>query len=151
MLVVIITVFAVFIILVFGNVKELVTRSCDYTVSAFAESVNKDIIQIENNVIDLALLGEVYYMYGRDKDMLEYSVKEIFECYKPALGGGVWFKPYILNPYKKYGSLYVFRDSNGLTKIDRIYETASYDYPSKSWYKEITGGIKKELDIWWTK
>ena len=45
--------------------KVLMLKSCDHTISAFAERINQKIAAMNNNVMDLALLGEIYYKTGK--------------------------------------------------------------------------------------
>ena len=150
MLTVLSIVFVSFILIMFGNVRELLITSCDYTVSAFTRDVNKDIIRIESNVLDLALLGEMYYSYGKNKQMLDYAAQEIFEVYPPSLGGGIWFKPYQDKKNQRLSCVYFYRDKLNNTRIDREFEGEEYDYPNQKWYKEIVPGLKKEWDVKWS-
>ena len=148
---------AISLILLFANfenyrqTKKLKLESCDYTVSAFAEKVNQKITKMNDNVIDLALLGEIYYKTGKAKNIADYSVKTIFEDYEDSLGGGIWFEPYAINPSKRLACTYAFRNKENTIVIDRNFESEQYNYLNRSWYKEIKPELLEGKKIVWSE
>ena len=89
-------VLSVFSYIFYNNSKSLIIKSCSHTIGQFVQNINKDIIKIENNARDLALNGELHYHSARRKDVFEDVTKRVFENYPDSLGGGIWFKPYVI-------------------------------------------------------
>jgi len=134
----------------FKNNTKMMIESCNHNISNFAEQVNKDISVLQNNAIDLALMGEGYYMTGKRSEIAEYVVKRVFERYKYSLGGGIWFEPYAINPIQKRKCFYAFH-KNGNVIIDYGFESENYDYLNQSWYKEIFPKLSKDRVFVWSK
>jgi len=134
----------------FKNNTLMMIESCNHNISNFAEHVNKEISILQNNAIDLALMGEGYYMTGRRTEIAEYVVKRVFERYKYSLGGGIWFEPYVVNPAQKRKCFYGFH-KNGKVVIDPGFESEQYDYLTQSWYKEIFPKLSKDKVFVWSK
>ena len=132
------------------NGKTLILKSFSFHISNFAERINKDIIRIENNAQDLALQGEMFYQIDKNKDMALFTTKNIFENYPDSLGGGIWFEPYIVFPQKKLFCIYVYRNKANEVVPDEEFETEEYNYPNKSWYKEIKSELTPEDNVAWS-
>ena len=143
-------VITVFTYIYLKNSKSLIIQSCSYSIGQVVQNINKEIIRIENNVRDLALLGEIHYNSTKEKSVFEYITKRVFENYPDSLGGGLWYKPYIINPSKKLHCVYAYRDKNSNILIDKRYETEEYNYPEQNWYKQITPRLKGDDDnvVW---
>ncbi len=62
------------------------------------------------------------------------------------LGTGIWFQPYKFQSNMKYFGPYGYKN-NGKIVYTEEYMTASYDYPSQSWY---TAGINSKNSAAWT-
>jgi len=150
MLVALILVLGCFAYIYYKNSKELVIWSCSHRIGEFAGDINKEVIKIEANSKDLALFGELYYRFDRKKDVATKSIIQVFENYKDSLGGGIWFKPYLVDPAKKYSCIYAYRNKDGKVISDPQFETAEYDYLNKSWYKEIMSQITPTNNIAWS-
>ena len=88
-------------LLAFYHDKELIITGNGFSISSLTERVNQEITKLENNAMDLALLGESYYSSYQKGTMDKASVIRIFENYPQSLGGGIWFKPYKLQKNKK--------------------------------------------------
>lgn len=130
--------------------KELIVSSCSIAISALVQDINKEVINIENNAKDLALLGEQYYYFHKNKKSLDSSVIKIFENYPNSLGGGIWFKPFYIDKFKKNFCIYAFRNENNNIIIDNNFETEDYNYLEQGWYKEITSVIQDVHNIEWS-
>ena len=139
-----------FAYVIYRNGKILMTQGCDFTVSSFVESINKDVNAIENNAMDLALMGEIYYKTSRNKYLAEYIVTNTFEMYENSLGGGIWFEPYIVNPSHKLSCTYAYRSKSNHIIVDKEFETESYNYLDKSWYKEIKSKLYTLNSVAWS-
>lgn len=143
-------IFSIFAILVYNYAKDEIFKSSNYGISMFAQEVNKDIAEIEDNALDLALLGEIYYSYGKDAKSMEYGIPELFKNYPISLGGGIWFEPYANNPKKRWSCLYVFRNNDNKIVIDENFESKEYNYHNQSWYKEIKTKLIDTNNVHWS-
>ena len=139
-----------FAYVIYRNGKILMTQGCDFTVSTFVESINKDVNAIENNAMDLALMGEIYYKTNKVKSIAEYIVANTFEMYENSLGGGIWFEPYVVFPNKKLNCTYAYRSKSDKIIIDKTYETEDFNYLNKSWYKEIKSRLYTVNSVAWS-
>jgi len=150
LLVALTAVFIVFVIYFYDRVEDLLFFQYKYKVERFSTKLDNDISKLENNAKDLALIGKLYYNAGRDKNVAEYAVLNIFDNYKDSLGGGIWFKPYVADRAKKLFCVYAFRKADNNVIIDNSFESEKYDYPNQSWYKEIMPKLKKEHTVAWS-
>ena len=73
--------------------KSMTITSESHSIAVLAQSINREIVELEDNAKDLALMGSLFYKAGRDKDIAKRTVINIFENYDDSLGGGIWFKP----------------------------------------------------------
>lgn len=121
------------------NSKQLLTESCSNTVSFFKQRINTHISRINDNAEDLALTGLLFYT-GRNYEMAKKVISETFDNnYEGALGGGIWFEPYVINPSKRLFNIYVYRNN----KDDIFIENGSFDYLERVWYKQLSNKLKK--------
>ena len=93
-----------------------------YSTDMFAEEINDRIIKSEDNLRNLAMIGNLFYITDRSNKITDDVVVRIFEDYPDTLGGGLWFKPYIVDKSKKYVCFYAYRDKNNKVVIDFIYD-----------------------------
>ncbi len=141
----------------FANAKQLLMISYDFTISSFAERIDKDIVKLTNNAKDLALMGSVLYKTRNVSDtnfmsnqIPKFVITNIFKNYSDSLGGGIWFEPYIINPSQRLNCLYAFRNKQKKIVIDKDFNSEEYNYLNQSWYKEIIAGIKEGYDTEWS-
>ncbi len=135
----------------FYNGKEMTVAARGLAVSSLVENLNKEIIKLEKNALDLALMGEVYYKAGKQDYIAEELLTGIFQNYPDSLGGGIWFEPYIIQPNKKRSCMYAFHGENSKIKVDNAYESEEYNYFGQSWYIEIMTELKKGAKLFWAK
>ena len=150
MLIVLGIVIAVFTYISLKNSKSLVIQSCYYNIAVFAQDINKEVLKIEGSAKELSIVGEDFEENRGNKKLLENAVIKVFESYKGTLGGGVWFNPYYILPYKKLFCVYAFRNKGDKVVTDNEFETEEYNYPNQKWYLEIKKGIKKRHDVVWS-
>lgn len=135
---------------IYENGKNLIIKSCDYTINSSVAKINKDVSIIENNAIDLAIMGEIYYNAGKKREIAEYIVTNTFDMYENPFGGGIWFEPYKINPHKRLNCIYAFRNRSDNIIIDKSHETEDYNYLDKSWYKEIKSRLYSHANVAWS-
>ena len=150
--VVLISVLSIFSFISFKNSEQLIIQSYFYSTSVLVQNLNKEIIMIENNAKDVALLGKLHYTQGlkRNDNILKQLLISIFNNYHGSLGGGVWYKPYEANKNKKLYCVYAYRDKQNHIIIDDSFESESYNYPEQDWYKQITSKITPQKNISWS-
>ena len=135
------------------NTKQLMVQNYKFsiTASSFVQGIKNKIISSEDNLKSLSLIGSLYYKTDRSNELTHKVVARIFENYPQTLGGGIWFKPYIIDKSKEYVCFYAFRNKNGEIIIDKNFENEKYDYPNQGWYKQIISQVTPERNIVWSK
>ena len=127
-----VTVLCIYSYIFLRNTKALLIDSYSHSISVFAESINKDVLRIENNSEDLALMGSLFYKAGQDATIAKAAIKKIFENYENSLGGGIWFEPYVVDKNQKRFCIY------------------AYNYHNQGWYKQIISSVTKEHNTAWS-
>lgn len=131
------------------SAKNLIIKGASHSIATLAQNINKEIIRIEDNAKDLALQGEMFYYIDKNRSTAEQVIKDLFGNYEDSLGGGIWFKPYLIQG-KKYFCIYAFRNKDKKMVIDRQFESEEYNYPEKSWYKEIMPKLDEDEVVVWS-
>ena len=131
--------------------KQLMVQNYAYSINTFAEYINERVIKAEDNLKSLALIGSLYYRTDRSNELTDKVIRRIFENYPDTLGGGIWFKPYILDKSKKYVCFYAYRDKNNKIVVDKSFASKEYDYPNQEWYKQISAKVTPERNIVWSE
>ena len=135
----------------FYHDKELIIAGNGYSISSLAERVNQEITELENNAVDLFMLGEIYYRSDHREIVEKNSVVRIFENYPHSLGGGIWFKPYRFDKDKKRHSIYAFHNTDDKVVIDDNYEGDAYNYLNQIWYVEIMSRLEDGKRLFWSR
>lgn len=152
MLTLLMFVFSVFAIYSRKNTKQLLIQNYRYDIDAqFVENLHDQILTLENNLRGLSLIGSLYYKTDRSDELTKRVLVRIFRNYPDTLGGGIWFKPYIIDKNKKYNCFYAYRDKNNKVIIDKDFSGEKYDYPNQEWYREIISQVTPKRNIVWTK
>ena len=131
--------------------KQLMVQNYAYSINSFVEDINDRILKLEDNLKSLALIGNLFYRTDRSVELTDRVIVRIFENYPETLGGGIWFKPYVVDKTKKYVCFYAYRDKNNKIVIDKNFASEQYDYPNQEWYKQVMSKITPERNIVWTK
>lgn len=131
--------------------KQLMVQNYKFSISSFVEDIDDSILQIENNLKSLSLIGSLYYKTDRSSDLTNKAIERIFENYPNSLGGGIWFKPYIVDKSKKYMCFYAYRNKDNKIIVDKNFASEEYDYPNQGWYKQIIPLVTPKRNIVWTK
>ena len=135
----------------FESTKVLLLRNYYNSIEGFAKDIDKRIIEIENNVRDLALIGYLYNKVGRNQPLTEGAIIEIFKNYEESLGGGIWFEPYKIFPNKKRVGFYAYKNSQGNVVLDESFLSDEYDYHNQGWYKQIIKKVSPNTIVAWSK
>lgn len=130
--------------------QELMIQNADFNITSFAESIKKDISKLENNALDLALMGEIYIKADKKSEIANYLVEHVFYNYERSLGGGIWFEPYAIFKDQLRRCIYAFRSEEGKIVLDPSFESEKYDYLTQNWYSEIKNKITQDRKIAWS-
>ena len=134
------------------STKQLMVQNYRYfIVSENLEGIYDNIVTLENNLKGLALIGGLYYKTDRDDELTNPVMIRIFRNYPSTLGGGIWFKPYIVKKNIKYKCFYAYRNSDNRVVIDKEFASEKYDYFNQEWYKDIISKVTPERNVVWTK
>ena len=131
--------------------KQLMVQNYGASINLFVEEINDRVINSEDNLKSLALIGSLYYQTDRSNELTNRVVTRIFENYPDSLGGGIWFKPYSIDKTKKYACFYAYRNKNNEIVIDKNFASEEYDYPNQEWYKQVISQVTPERNIIWSK
>lgn len=121
------------------------------TVELAGENINALIGEMERNVIDFANAGAVFYASGDHSDATgERIVVENFHNFPEALGGGIWYEPFVIRPDLERFSFYAaYTTSVDDVRINPILAGADYNYLNRSWYREIAQAApKRHMPVW---
>lgn len=134
-----------------SRTKPLVMDYYSGYIEVFKDEINNDIIKIENNSKDLALIGNLFYKTDKNLDLTKEVIKKIYDNYPDSLGGGIWFEPYVIDKSRKRLCVYAYRNAEGNVVTDESFNSEEYNYLNQNWYKEIFSQIKeKKVDVAWS-
>ena len=138
--------------------RQLRIDEVSKTVAYESERVGKVIAEMERNVVDLALSGRHFYLSRKDlaepvlNDLGVSISVENFRSFTDAVGGGIWYEPFTLNPDEKRICYYAFFDPLlNAVRHDPDFETEEYDYHTQMWYTTISAGLIEEYDTVWRR
>ena len=151
MLAFLMSVFACHTIISRMKTKQLMVQNYGFSIHNFTEEINDRVAKTENNLNGLALIGGLFYRTDRNYELTNKVITRIFENYPSTLGGGIWFKPYVIDKTKKYVCFYAYRDKNNKIIVDEKFSSEEYDYPNQGWYKQIMERVTPARNIVWTK
>ena len=151
MLTVLMFAFACYTLVSRMKTKQLMVQNYGDSVNSFVRDLDERIVKSEDNLKSLALIGGLFYRTDRSYELTNKVVQRIFENYPQTLGGGIWFKPYILDKSKQRVCFYAYRNKDNEIVIDENFSSEEYDYPNQEWYKQIISRVTPERNIIWTK
>ena len=148
----IVAAFAVYSAATTANYRQLRIEAVSKTVAFESERVARIIAEMERNAIDLALAGYQFYKSEKHPSQLGASIPvENFSAFGTAVGGGIWFEPYVLDAATRRVCYYAFFDSAiGGVRYDSEFETENYDYPTQLWYTSIAAKLTGKYRSVWT-
>lgn len=130
--------------------KHLRLENCNVKIAHFTEELNNSIMMLEENATELAFMGKLFYLSNSKKsNILDYQVKEIFKNKKVAVGGGIWFEPYVIDKKVRSHFSYGFFTNRGIV-LDKNYQNGINSYYDTSWYKELKAQFSMEKKVAWT-
>ena len=138
-------------IVAFDNDKELIIAGNKASITAFEKQLNTEIIKLEQNAQDLALMGEIYFQKGKQQAVGEFFAQKILNNYPNSMGNGIYFKPYKIKDNQKISCIHALWEENRQISLLPSCVNAKFDYFKQNWYDEIIKDLKEGQRISWTK
>ena len=135
----------------FYNDKELVIVGNKASITAFEKQLNTEIIKLEQNAEDLALMGEMYFQRGKEQSMGEFFAKELLKNYQNSMGNGIYFKPYQINKNREISCIHALWEEDRTISLLPSCVNSTFDYFKQNWYDEIIKDLRTGKRISWTK
>ena len=151
MLTVLMSAFACYTIISRMKTKQLMVQNYAFSVDKFVQDINKKIIRYEDNVLDLARIGSLFYKTDKSIELTNKTVIKIFENYPESLGGGIWFEPYVVDKSQKRVCFYAYRNKDNKVVLDESFSSEEYDYHNQCWYKQIIPKVTPENNVVWSE
>ncbi len=151
MLTILMSAFACYTIISRMKTKQLMVQNYVFSVDKFVQDINKKIIRYEDNVLELARIGGLFYRTDKSVELTNTTIVKIFENYPESLGGGIWFEPYIVDKSQKRVCFYAFRNKENRVVLDESFSSEEYDYHNQGWYKQIMSKVTPENNIAWSE
>ena len=135
----------------FYNDRELIIAGNKASITAFEKQLNTEIIKLEQNAQDLALMGEIYFQKGKQQDIGEFFAKELLKNYPNSMGNGIYFKPYKIDENQKISCIHALWNENRKITLLHSCTDATFDYFKQNWYEEIIKDLRTGQRISWTQ
>ncbi|MFT4927725.1 MAG: hypothetical protein ACI8WB_003838, partial [Phenylobacterium sp.] len=138
------------------------------TFTASVGKINHARQLMERNVIDLANFGEHLYQIKQTANLslktigvaAEQTLVRNFSEFEQAIGGGIWYEPYLLDKQTRYFGPYAYREGKEVL-FSWDLNTPEYDYLNQDWYtiatvnekvaNKIAKGSASGQRIFWTE
>ena len=131
--------------------KEQVVEANNASIMAFEGQMNKEIVELEKNVSDLAVMGDIYYQKGKQQDVGEFFAKQILKNYPNSMGNGLYFLPYKVNKNQKIFCIHAVWNDNRQVNMLPSCVNDSFNYFNQNWYTEIIKDLQTGRKISWTR
>lgn len=121
----------------YANYKKLQIAQCHVMVKEETSKLAGTLSSLQANVLELALVGELLISEdpsSRDRQA-EYAVVQNFNAQKDALGGGIWYIPYLFGGKRELTCYYAYKKDNA-TIFDPDFSKKAYYYPDQNWYRD---------------
>ena len=151
MLTILMSAFVCYTIISRMKTKQLMVQNYVFSVDKFVQDINKKIIRYEDNVLELARIGSLFYKTDKSIELTNATLVKIFENYPESLGGGIWFEPYIVDRSQKRVCFYAYRNKENQVVLDESFSSEEYDYHNQGWYKQIISKVTPENNIAWSE
>ena len=151
MLTILMSAFVCYTIVSRMKTKQLMVQNYVFSVDKFVQDINKKIIRYEDNVLDLARIGSLFYRTDKSFELTNKTIVKIFENYPDSLGGGIWFEPYIVDKAQKRICFYAYRNKENKVVLDESFNSEKYDYHNQGWYKQIISKVTPVNNVVWSE
>jgi len=131
--------------------RELIIAGNDASITAFEGQINTEIAALEKNVLDLSLMGEIYYQQGKVKQVGEFFTKQILQNYPHSMGNGIYFLPYKIDENQKISCIHAVWNHGRTIGMLPSCDNSTFDYFKQNWYAEIKKDLENGKLISWTR
>ena len=138
-------------ILAFYQDRESVISANNANITAFEGELNREIAELEKNAMDLAVMGEIFYQKGKQKEVGEFFTKQILKNYPNSMGNGIYFLPYKVNKDQKISCIHAVWDDNRQIGMLPSCINSTFNYFKQNWYSEILNDFQKGYHVSWTR
>jgi len=138
-------------IVAFYNDKELIIAGNKASITAFEKQLNTEIIKLEQNAQDLALMGEIYYQKGKQQEVGEFFAKKLLKNYPNSMGNGIYFKPYKIHKNQEISCIHAVWNGDRQISLLPSCVNSTFNYFKQNWYDEIIKDLNIGNHISWTK
>lgn len=128
--------------------RELRTSEMAQTVAFESERVARLIAEMDRYAIDLARAGQQYYAeHGASVDGASLQAGDDIVVasligFPNAVGGGIWFEPYVIAGMQRL-AFYAYRDGSSGEVVPYPREGyATDDYQNQAWFQSITAVLR---------
>ena len=118
MLAILMAAFACYGVIFRLKTKQLMLQNYGFSINKFVEEINDQMVIMEDNSKEVALIGELFYSTDRNVELTKRVLSRIFNDYPNSLGGGLWLEPYVFDETQKRMCLYLFRNKDGELVFD---------------------------------
>ena len=124
-----------------NELLQLNNQAIKQTFAASIARINNLTRLMERNVTDLAIAGENLFLLRKQQslgmEVIEARARDIlvsnFSSFPEAIGGGIWYEPYILDEAVRYFGPYAYQ-KHYKTIFSWELNTPEYDYHNQGWY-----------------
>lgn len=120
----------------YANYKKLQVASYQALIEEKTDYLAETLHSLQANVRELALMGELLLAESPASldRVAQFAVSQNFQIQKAAIGGGIWFIPYLFGKNRELACFYAFRKDNAVI-FDPGFASKEYYYPGQSWYQ----------------
>ncbi|MCD8520678.1 MAG: ATP-binding protein [Saccharospirillaceae bacterium] len=121
------------------SVLEFNRQQIMAAVTASVQRLDATAAQMERTALGLARSGEHHeqqhhrHQPGHIRTELLKLLVDTFQSFDHALGGGIWYEPYIIDPGMRYFGPYAFHRGTDVIPTWEL-SSESYDYLNQPWY-----------------
>lgn len=138
-------------LMAFYRDRELIIAGNNASITAFEGQINTEIAVLEKNVLDLALMGEIYYEQGKIKQVGEFFTKQILQNYPHSMGNGMYFLPYKIDENQKISCIHAVWNHDKTIDMLPSCVNSTFDYFKQNWYAEIKKDLENGRLVSWTR
>jgi signal transduction histidine kinase len=165
---------ATFLVLIFSLTSYLVintrvntdlytaelNKKIDASVALHVSKINRYTSSVEQKATEIATAGETFYRMKQVSPETDFSediktyLTNSFQTFPAAIGGGLWFEPYLFDKQQKFFGSHVYFVNGEVIPTGDL-NTPEYDYLTQSWYIAALPmawdrSQKREMEFYWT-
>ncbi|UXD86752.1 sensor histidine kinase [Thalassolituus hydrocarboniclasticus] len=143
-----------------NSVLEFNRQQIMTAVTASVHHLDATAAQMERTALGLARSGEHHHQQhhrsnpAEVRTALQKLLVRTFQSFNQALGGGIWFEPYTIDPDARYFGPYAYHNGQDVMATWDLSDER-YDYPSQPWYRlaipaDWPRDQQRNADLFWS-